>query len=249
MSKSQNLRAEHMSGVLLSTGNLRTVLRGNTQGSPFSTWSTHGHRIILGGREPESAFLKLPQLRCCTESRIFPRDHGLRRGDSTATLQMRATERAAFRAPSRVLSTRERAAASKAAGGPPAGGQPVVNFGLYANVQVEEITKSKTKTISIKGPVCGEPGSPYLLQQVHQSQSLREQLGQEQRRLGLKEEHFPRRPNHPQAGFLGVFFLFLFFGFFFCISIQSRLQIRVHFFLRNMKTIFNSCTKAKNNIQ
>ena len=119
MSKSQNLRAEHLSGALLSTGNLRTVLRGNTQGSPFSTWSTNGHRIILGGREPESAFLKLPQLWCCTASRIFPRDHGLRRGDSTATLQMRATERAAFRAPSRILSTSERAAATRRQGAHP----------------------------------------------------------------------------------------------------------------------------------
>ena len=122
---------------------------------------------------------------------------------------MRATEQAAFRVPSHILSTSERGAARKAAGGPPAGGQPVVNFGLYANVQVEGITKSKTKTVSIKWHVCGEPGPPYLLQQVHQSPSLRlrEQPGQEQRRLGLKEEHFPRRPNHPQAGFLGGFFV------------------------------------------
>lgn len=209
MSKSQNLRAEHMSGALLSIGNLRTVVRGNMQSSPFSTWSKNGHRIILGGQEPESAFLKLPQLQCCIESRIFSQDHGLCCGNSTATLQMRATERAAFRVPSHILSTSERGAARKAAGGPPAGGQPVVNFGLYANVKVEGITKSKTKTVSIKWPVCGEPGPPYLLQQVHQSQSLRlrEQLGQEQRRLGLKEEHFPRRPNHPQAGFLGGFFV------------------------------------------
>ena len=82
MSKSQTLRAEHVSGALLSIGNLRTVVRGNTQGSPFSTWSENGHRILLGGREPESAFLKLPQPQCCIESRIFPWDHGLCCGDS-----------------------------------------------------------------------------------------------------------------------------------------------------------------------
>lgn len=70
---------------------------------------------------------------------------------------MRATERAAF-SYRHILSTSERGAVSKVAGGPPTGGPPVINFGLYANVQVEGKTKSKIRTIAIKGPVCGEPG-------------------------------------------------------------------------------------------
>ena len=137
-----------------------------------------------------------------------------------------------------ILSTSERGAVSKVAGGPPTGGPPVINFSLYANVQVEGKTKSKIRTIAMKGPVCGEPGSPYLLHQVHQPRShrLREQLGQEQRRLGLKGA-FSKETQSPTSW---VLFLF---GVFFIISsssIHSRLQMRVHFFLRNMKTTFNS---------
>ena len=136
-----------------------------------------------------------------------------------------------------ILSTSKRGAVSKAAGGPPTGGPPVINFSLYANVQVEGKTKSKIRTIARKGPVCGEPGSPYLLHRVHQplSHRLREQLGQEQRRLGLKGA-FSKETQSPTSW---VFFLF--WGFFIISSsIHSRLQMRVHFFLRNMKTTFNS---------
>lgn len=42
MSKSQNLRAEHASGALLSIGNLRTVARGNIQVVSFE----HGVKMV-----------------------------------------------------------------------------------------------------------------------------------------------------------------------------------------------------------
>lgn len=52
-----------------------------------------------------------------------------------------------------------------------------------------------------------QPPLPNLLQHVHQSQShrLRGQLGQEQRRLGLKEERFLRDPITHKLGFWFVF--------------------------------------------
>lgn len=140
MSKSQTLRAEHVSGALLSIGNLRTVVRGNTQGSPFSTWSKNGHRILLGGREPESAFLKLPPASVLYRIQDFPWDHGLCCGDSNPIDEGYRT--AAFRVPRRILSTSERVQLAGGRG-PPTGGQPVINFSLYARWKEKQKAKPK----------------------------------------------------------------------------------------------------------